>query len=410
MNLPLFIANRTAKTVTSTQSTMVKIATSAVAVSIAVMVVTLAVVFGFKKEIFATLSDLSADITITDLSGLYGAEVRPIKKSESLERILSETEGITSVDTYAMRGAVIRSDNNSTGIVLKGISRFESAPAITRAIISGTAPRIEENRYKELLLPEKIAEELNIGVGDRVELLTLNNSTLPDRDIFKVCGLYSSMGDMPITLAFTDIRNVQKINRWDADTFSGFEIDVAEGYSVEKVADALNWNIFEKFEGTENLSAVAASELYANIFAWLQTHDVNAVVIVVIMFVVALFNMVTALLILLFERTRMVGILKSLGMNNGNIRKIFLYQAARIVGKGLAIGNSAAILLIIIQKYTGIIKLDASAYFVSHVPVSIGIVEILIINTIFAAAILSLLFVATAIVSRIEIAESVKYE
>ncbi|MBR5886490.1 MAG: hypothetical protein IKY93_07550, partial [Alistipes sp.] len=160
MNLPLFIANRTAKTVTSTQSTMVKIATSAVAVSIAVMVVTLAVVFGFKKEIFATLSDLSADITITDLSSLYGAEVRPIKKSESLERILSETEGITSVDTYAMRGAVIRSDNNSTGIVLKGISRFESAPAITRAIISGTAPRIEENRYKELLLPEKIAEEL----------------------------------------------------------------------------------------------------------------------------------------------------------------------------------------------------------------------------------------------------------
>ena len=128
------------------------------------------------------------------------------------------------------------------------------------------------------------------------------------------------------------------------------------------------------------------------------------------MFIVALFNMVTALLILLFERTRMVGILKSLGMNNRSVREIFLYQAARIVGKGLAIGNGVAIALIIIQKYTGVIKLDSSAYFVSQVPVSIGIAEILIINTIFAAAILSLLFVATAIVSRIEPAESVKYE
>ena len=215
---------------------------------------------------------------------------------------------------------------------------------------------------------------------------------------------------MAITIALTDIRNVQKLNGWDYDTFSGFEADVADKYSVEEVAEQLNWNIFDHFEGTENLSAVAASQMYANIFAWLQTHDINAAVIIVIMFVVALFNMVTALLILLFERTRMVGILKSLGMNNRSIREIFLYQAARIVGIGLTIGNVVAIVLIIIQKYTGVIKLDSSAYFVSHVPVSIGVVEILIINTIFAAAILSLLFVATAIVSRIEPAESVKYE
>jgi lipoprotein-releasing system permease protein len=238
----------------------------------------------------------------------------------------------------------------------------------------------------------------------------MGNNQIPGRDIFKVCGIYNAMGDTPITIALADIRNVQKLNGWASDTFSGFEIDVADELSVEQVAEQLNWNIFEHFEGTENLSAVAASELYANIFAWLQTHDINAVVIIIIMFIVALFNMVTALLILLFERTRMVGILKSLGMDNRSVRKIFLYQAARIVGKGVVIGNCVAIALIILQKYTGVIKLDASAYFVSAVPVNIGVVEILIINTIFAAAILSLLFVATAIVARIEPAESVKYE
>ena len=410
MNLPLFIANRTAKATTSTQSTMVRIATSAVAVSITVMLVTLAVVLGFKKEISTTISDLSSDITITDLSALYGAEVRPIKKSESLDKVLSLTEGITEVSGYAMRGGVVRSEDGAIGIVIKGIASFDSSSTIARAITSGTLPRTEKSRYKELLLPAKVATELNIEVGQRVEILTMGNNQIPGRDIFKVCGIYNAMGDTPITIALADIRNVQKLNGWASDTFSGFEIDVADELSVEQVAEQLNWNIFEHFEGTENLSAVAASELYANIFAWLQTHDINAVVIIIIMFIVALFNMVTALLILLFERTRMVGILKSLGMDNRSVRKIFLYQAARIVSKGVVIGNCVAIALIILQKYTGVIKLDASAYFVSAVPVNIGVVEILIINTIFAAAILSLLFVATAIVARIEPAESVKYE
>ena len=410
MNLPLFIANRTAKATTSTQSTMVRIATSAVAVSITVMLVTLAVVLGFKNEISTTISDLSSDITITDLSALYGAEVRPIKKSESLDKVLSLTEGITEVSGYAMRGGVVRSEDGAIGIVIKGIASFDSSSTIARAITSGTLPRTEKSRYKELLLPAKVATELNVEVGQRVEILTMGNNQIPGRDIFKVCGIYNAMGDTPITIALADIRNVQKLNGWASDTFSGFEIDVADELSVEQVAEQLNWNIFEHFEGTENLSAVAASELYANIFAWLQTHDINAVVIIIIMFIVALFNMVTALLILLFERTRMVGILKSLGMDNRSVRKIFLYQAARIVGKGVVIGNCVAIALIILQKYTGVIKLDASAYFVSAVPVNIGVVEILIINTIFAAAILSLLFVATAIVARIEPAESVKYE
>jgi lipoprotein-releasing system permease protein len=320
------------------------------------------------------------------------------------------TDGIKSIDGYAMRGSIIRSKSGATGIVIKGIPSFDPSSALGRAVIAGSTPRIEESRYKELLLPEKVAEELNVAVGDRVELLSLDNPTLSGRDIFKVCGIYSTLGEMPITVALTDIRNVQKLNNWGYDIFSGFEVEVEDNHSIEAVTEQLNDNIFDNYRGDGNLSAIAASDLYANIFAWLQTHDVNAVVIIVIMFIVALFNMVTALLILLFERTRMVGILKSLGMNNRTVREIFLFQAARIVGKGLAIGNSIAIILIIIQKYTGVIKLDASAYFVTQVPVAIGVVEILIINVIFAAAILSLLFAATAIVSRIEPAESVKYE
>lgn len=410
MNLPLLIARRTATSQTSTQSTMTRIAKAAVAVSIAVMVVTIAVVLGFRKQINATISELSADITVTDLSALNGAEIRPVTRSQSLERVFELTSGIGEIEPYVMRGCVIRSEQGATGIVIKGLTSFDPTGVTARSIVAGSLPRTEQQRYKEIVLPEQCAEQLQVSVGERVELLVLEGEQIPRREIFKVCGIYCAVGDMPTSIALADIRNVQKLNRWDYNTFSGFELDVAEGYDPEAVCEALNWNLFDHFQGPESLSALSSKELYAFIFAWLETHDINAIVIISIMFIVALFNMVTALLILLFERTRMVGILKSLGMSNRAVRRIFLYQTADIVGRGMIWGNGFALALIIIQKCTGIIKLDATAYFVSEVPVSIGIVEILTINTIFASLITLLLFAATAIVSRIEPSEAVKYE
>ena len=410
MNLPLFIARRTANSSTSTQSTMVRIATAAVAVSVAVMVVTIAVVIGFKKQIRATISDMSADIVVTDLASLYGAEVRPVTVDNSLGEIFDSTEGIEHIDGYAMRGCIARSKSGTAGIVLKGSPSFDDSNTIAKSIIEGTLPRTEEQRYKELLLPDKVATTLGVACGERIELLLFANGQTPEREIFKICGIYQAVGDLPISMALSDIRNVQKINGWPSDTFSGFEIRLREGYNAEVVSDQLNDALFEYYVGDANLSSLSTNEIYANIFAWLETHDINATVIVVIMFIVALFNMITALLILLFERTRMVGILKSLGMNNREVRKIFLYQSARIVGRGLLIGNAVAIALILIQKYTGVIKLDAAAYFVAEIPVNIGVVEILTINIIFAAAILALLFATTAIVTKIKPSEAVKYE
>ena len=382
MNLPLHIARRTAKSATSTQSTMVRIATIAVAVS----------------------------ITVTDLSTVYGTQSKPIKYNHSLDSIFLATEGISTIDCYAMRGCIVRSQSDAAGIVIKGVEAIEPTSITAKSVIEGSLPTFGKQRKRELLLPKQTAEQLGVTIGERVEVLTVEGDKLPHREAFKVCGIYSTVGDLPTVIALADIRNVQKINGWQSDTYSGFEIETAEGYDAEAITESLNWNIFENYNGLESISAISAKELYAHIFAWLETHNINATVIIVIMFIVALFNMVTALLILLFERTRMVGILKSLGMNNNTVRQIFLYQAARIVGIGMAVGNVLAAVLILVQKYTGVVKLDATAYYVSEVPVSIGIVDILAINTIFAAAILILLFVATAIVSRIEPSEAVKYE
>lgn len=409
MNLPLFIARRTAKSKSSTQSTMVTIATLAVAVSIAVMIITIAVVAGFKKQIHNTIRDLSADITVTDLAAIYGAEIRPIDSHGGIDKIFAKTQGIESISPYAMRGCILRSETASTGVVVKGIDSFNNK-ALATAIVDGALPQMAESRRKELLLPQEVADKLRVKVGQRVELLNIATEELPEAELFKVCGTYRPMGHTPIAILFSDIRNVQKSNGWQSHTVSGFEIRVADDYDPQSVADQINMLLFEEYEGSENLSAVSARELFANIFAWLDTHNINATVITVIMFIVALFNMITAMLILLFERTHMVGILKSLGMANNKIRRIFLYQAATIVGRGMVWGNGVAIVLILIQKYIGVIKLDASAYFVTQVPVSIGVAEVMIINIIFAAAILTLLFASTMIVSRIEPSEAVKYE
>lgn len=410
MNLPLFIARRTAQSSVSTQKTMVRIATLAVAISVAVMVVTIAVVAGFRREIRASISDFAADIVVTDLATIYGAEFRPITPNSSLTAIFDSLEGVESISPYAMRGCVVRSQSDATGLVIKGIDSFTGKSAIIEAIVEGSAPRIEQQRHKELLLPQQTAQKLGVKSGERVELLTLSDGKPPKRELFKVSGIYRTMGEMPIAIALTDIRNVQRINGWQSGTLSGYEIRTSDGVDNYTLSEQINLALFEDYDGTENLSSVSAEQLYSNIFAWLETHDINATVIIVIMFIVALFNMITALLIMLFERTRMVGILKSLGMNNGSIRQIFIYQAARIVTIGLTIGNAIAVALILVQRYTGVIKLDSSAYFVSQVPVSIGVVEILIINIIFAVAILALLFGVTAIVAQIKPSEAVKYE
>ena len=227
----------------------------------------------------------------------------------------------------------------------------------------------------------------------------------------KVCGIYDTgLNDEQATLILTDIRNVRKINGWDEWQITGYEVRTDDFDRADEVADTVNRNLFEFYDGDDNLSAVSARMLHAEIFNWLGTHDVNAAVIVTIMFVVALFNMITALLILVFERVRTIGILKTLGMTDGGIRRIFLWRAASLVARGLLWGNVAGIGLALLQKHTHAVKLDAEGYNVAAVPVDLDAGWIAGIDIGFAATILLLLAATTTIVSRIRPADTIKYE
>ena len=394
---------------TSSKNMMVHIATSAVAVSIAVVIISLSVIFGFKEQISALASGTVADITISSPYGKRQPELHPINDNESLLNILSSTGNIAHTERYAVRSCVVRGEEGAMGIALKGIGAEADTAIFAERMVEGALPRIEEARRKEILLSQSVAEKIGAKCNGRVELLLLEGDT-PRREVFKVCGIYrSALGETGAELALSDIRNVQKLNGWEPSQISGYACRLYDTDLSDQSTDIINLRLMHEYEGEENLAAVSSREEHADIFGWLETHDVNATVILTIMLVVAIFNMVTALLILVLERTRMVGTLLSLGMQQSTIRRIFTYRAAQIIAVGMAIGNALAVALLLLQQHFHLVKLDETGYFLAEVPVSLEWGWMVAINILFATIIIVITHLATAIVGRIKVADAIKY-
>ena len=406
-NLVRHIASRE----TRSQNVMVHIATAAVAVSLAVVLVSLSVIFGFKEEISRLVSGTVSDVTVSAEVFPNISAQEPISDSEELRNLISSTENVAHVERYASLGCVIRGKIGARGIALKGVENEANTSVIAERLENGSMPRIEESRRKEILLSRIVASAIGATTNDRVELLIWgdNNDTLR-REVFKVCGIYrSALGEIGAELALTDIRNVQKLNGWDDEHISGYACRLNDSKLANQTASAINQRLV-KFESEDNLMAVSSRQQHADIFAWLETHDINAMIIAIIMLIVAIFNVVTALLILVLERTRMVGVLKSLGMQNSTIRKIFTYRTARIIGIGITIGNILAIGLLLAQRYLHLVKLEENGYFLSEVPVSFGAGWIVATNVAFLIIILAATYLATSIVGRIKVADAIKYD
>ena len=404
-NLAQYIASRS----TSSQNAMVRIATAAVAVSIAVVVITLSVILGFKEQISALVSGTMADITISNPYGERQPEQYPISDGEAMRTLLASTGNVAHIERYALRSCVVRGEESAMGLALKGVGDDADLALFAERLEEGIMPRMEETRRKELLLSKSVAEKIGAECDSRVELLLLEGET-PRRELFKVCGIYrSALGETGAELALTDIRNVQKLNGWDSSQISGYAVRLYDDGLAYESANIINLRLMHEYEGEENLFAVSSQERHADIFGWLETHDVNAVVILTIMLVVAIFNMVTALLILVLERTRMIGTLKAMGMQNGMLRRIFTHRAMRIVALGTAIGNVVAIGLLVVQKYLHLVKLDESGYFLDEVPVALNAGWIVAVNILFIAIIFVVTHLATSIVGRVKVADAIKY-
>ena len=355
VNLSFFIARRMAQPAPGNKpGVMERIAVVSVALGMAVMILAMAVIMGFKREVARKMTGFAAHVAVTDIRGVNALDAQPVRRSAHVEELIRRTDGFVAMAPYAVKGGIVRTADAVGEVMLKGVEADYDWSYFREWLVAGELPRVGgEVRTKDILLSRTLADKLLLGVGDKVEMLFVEPGEMPRRDRFKVAGVYESgMEEMDGVVVVTDIRNVQRLSEWATGRDFGLR-DPDDARWPAPTRSPGRWagrccTMMPKIP--TNLAVTSVRERYANIFDWLKAHDVNAAVVIVIMLVVAFFNMTSALLILVLERTRMIGLLKAFGMRNGCLRRIFLWRAALVTLRGLAWGNAAGLGLCLVQK------------------------------------------------------------
>ena len=375
-SLEYLIARRTAQSDSESRtSVMSRIATVTVALAMAAMILTLAVVQGFRRQIYADLSGFGADIRIVDVATLSGTDKSIPLSSDLLQRVAA-IDGVAWVAPYVATEGMAKCGDNVVGLQLKGVGTSYNTEWWQSRLVEGALPDFEAaQRGRQMLLSRKTASQLGIGVGDRVEMLFVEDNR-PRRDAFKVVGLYhTGFEEMDRVVALCDERDVRREVAIADDRVSGYDVAIADGYQVDDVAAALDEEIFQQAGQDEGFVSTLAATLQMRhpvIFDWMQAHTVIARVVIIIMMVVLLFNMAAAMLIMVFDRIGMIGALKALGLRTAAIRRIFLYRAALIFVRGAVWGNLIGGVLALVQWQWQVIRLDPTGYMLSVLPIDIG--------------------------------------
>ena len=407
MNFEYFIARGFARSQAAGRpNIMVRIAALSVTLGVAAMIVTQSVICGFSTEIERRLTGFTSHVRVSSRS--------VFEREESAERMLRSLDGFRSMDAYAQKNGIVKSADAVEGIVLKGYDG-DGGSFFRECLIEGAMPRTGDSvRYKDILISKVTADRLNVAPGDRIELLFVDEGQAPRRDRFSVSGIYASgMDESDRLLALTDIRNIRRLlddGHNGQRLISGYEIMLDSFDRAESFAEEANDQLLYSEDIESPVRAESLRDIYPAIFEWQNTHKVNAIVIFVLVLTVALFNVVSALLIMVLERTRSVGVLKALGTDNASLQKIFLWRAAFIVLKGVVWGDIVGAGLCLLQSYGHIIKLDPSGYILSEMPVRIEWWHIAAIDAGAAAVIVAGLLIPARIVASVRPDEAVRYE
>lgn len=375
-SLEYLIARRTASSDSESRtSVMSRIATVTVALAMAAMILTLAVVQGFRRQIYADLSGFGADVRIVDVATLSGTD-KLIPLSGDMLQSVAAIDGVAWVAPYVIAEGMAKCGDNVVGLQLKGVGPTYNTEWWKNRLVEGSLPDFgAEQRGRQMLLSRATASLLGIGVGDRVEMLFVEDNR-PRRDAFRVVGLYhTGFEEMDRVVALCDERDVRREVAIADDRVSGYDVAIADGYQMDDVAAALDEEIFLQAGQDEGFVSTLAATLrmrHPVIFDWMQAHTVIARAVIIIMMVVLLFNMAAAMLIMVFDRIGMIGALKALGLRTAAIRRIFLYRAALIFVRGAVWGNLVGGVLALVQWQWQVIRLDPTGYMLSVLPIDIG--------------------------------------
>lgn len=415
MNFPLFIARRIYGSQDNRRKVSkpaITIATVGVALGLAVMIVTVSVVLGFKHSIRDKVVGFGGNITVANFLSLNSSDQFPVAMGDSMTNVLKAVPGVRHVSRYALKQGILKTDDDFLGVMLKGVGPEYDETFLKQNMVSGTLPVFSDSKSQnKIVISTRMAEKLNVKAGDRIYAYFINGQGIRTRR-FTISGIYeTNLQRFDETMCFTDLYTCVKLNGWEGSQTSGAELEVDNFDNLQPIAERVAAKVNRTVDRYGNTySSATVQELNPQIFSWLDLMDLNVWIILALMVAVAGVTMISGLLIIILERTRMIGVLKALGARNKTIRHIFLWFATFIIDRGLVIGNIIGLGLIALQRYTGLVRLDPQTYYVSKVPVEFNWPIIIALNV---ATLLICVFVLVApsyLVTHIHPAKSMHYE
>jgi len=380
----------------------------AIAVGVIMMIIAVATGVGLQDKIREKVSAFNGHVIISNFDDNQSeVSVEPLSIKQPFYPKFTSVPEVQHIQAVASKAGIIRTEKAFEGIIFKGVGKEYKWDVLDEYITEGRKPNLMANLNEEVMLSEYLANRLELKVGDKFNTYFMkeDGNGMPNLRNFKLVGIYNSgFQEFDASYLIGDIRHVQRMNKWKDGQVGAFEVFVDDFDKIKETGA----EIYDAIPSTLNSQTI--EEKYINIFQWLKLFDVNIMVIIIIMVVVATINMVVALLVLILERTQMVGMLKSLGATNWSIRKIFLYNAAYLIIKGLLWGNIISIGLLLVQKYFGIITLPPENYYVTVAPVTIDIPSILLINAGTILVCVSLLLIPSYIITRISPVKALRFD
>ena len=411
MNLEYFIAKRliTAKHFKSSISApIIKIAIAAIAIGMVMMIISVATGMGLQQKIREKIAAFNGHIIISNYdNNLSEITLTPISKKQNFYPRFTAVQGINHIQAIATKAGIIRTETAFEGIILKGVGKDYKWLNIKEYLVSGRLPDVSQSLNQEVIISQYLANRLNLKVGDVFNTFFIKEeqNKLPNIRRFKITGIFNSgFQEFDATYIIGDIRHLQRINKWTPNEVGAFEVFINDFDNIKSTGE----QVYEQTSSTLDTKTII--EKYDYIFEWLKLFDFNIIVILVIMILVATINMVVALLVLILERTQMIGILKAMGANNWSVRKIFLYNALYLIARGLFWGNGIGIGLLLVQQHFGIIKLNPENYYVNQAPIYFSWGYIMLLNALTIIICFTVLLVPSYIITKISPVKAIRYD
>ncbi|MFP4845481.1 ABC transporter permease [Winogradskyella sp. PE311] len=410
MNFELFIAKRIIGNKaykSSVSAPIIKIGIAAIAIGIIVMLIAIATGLGLQQKIRDKVVAFNGHIEITNYDTNASDESQvPITLNQDFYPEFNSVEGVKHIQGVASKFAVIRTETDFEGVVIKGVGSDYNWEYFKEFLVDGRLPDFSQKRNEEILISSYLANRLGFKVGDKFQTLFGENLDKMPRIInYKIVGIYSSgFQELDEKFCLADLRHIQRLNKWGKDEIGSFEVFINDFSELQTISEHVY------LETSSDLNARPVNRKYYTVFQWIKIFDSNTSIIIAIMIIVAGINMITALLVLILERTNMIGVLKALGSSNWTIRKVFLYNASYLIGLGLFWGNLIGLSLLFAQKYFKLFPLNPDTYYVSEAPVYISLDYILILNIGTFVACLLMLLIPSIIISKISPVKAIRFD